>query len=185
MKKEYPLLPIPGWEGLYATRGDQVISLRWGKPLKPGLIGPKRRRYNFVMLYRPGCKPKAMRVHQAVLSSKLGRPIADGMYADHIDNNPLNNLPENLRELSRADNTQAGFDLKRAEGKTSTNHRGVTKYRELYEVKVGIDGIRLYIGHYKDYNTACKMADDAYAGILTPKAQARLEKLKLKKNQSK
>lgn len=182
MKKEYPLLPIPGWEGLYATRGDQVISLRSGKPLKPGLEGPAYLRYYGVLLCRPGCKPKHMRVHRAVLSANLGRPIADFMEVDHIDGNPLNNLPENLRELNRSDNQQAALDRKRAAGKTTTDHRGVYKFGNRYQIKIKND---FYVGYSKDYNTACKMADDAYAGILPSKAQARLEKLKLKKNQSK
>lgn len=182
MKKEYPLLPIPGWEGLYATRGDQVISLRSGKPLKPGLRNPAPHRYYAVILCRPGCKIKCVSVHRAVLSANLGRPIADGMEVCHIDGNPLNNLPENLRELKHSDIVQAALDRKRAAGGTTTYHRGVYKFRNRYQVMIEN---RFYVGYCNDYDTACKMADDAYAGILPAKAQARLDKLKLKKNQSK
>lgn len=181
MNDKYELLPIPGWEGLYATIGDQIISLRTGKHMKPGLAGTKRKQYYSVALSRLGQKPKRMYVHRLVLSSKLGRLIAAGMQVDHIDGNHLNNFPENLRELSNQDNIQAGFDLKRAAGKTSTNHRGVSKHENGYCVYVGIEGISLRVGHYDDYDTACKVADDAFAGILTPKVQARLEKLKNKK----
>lgn len=185
MNNEYPLLPIPGWEDLYATQGDQVISLRSGKPLKPGLTGPASRPYYSVVLCRIGCKPKIMYVHRAVLSANLRRTIAEDMIVNHKDNNQLNNNPNNLRELSNKDNTQSVYDRKRAAGNTGTNHRGVTKHTPGYLVQVGINGVQLYVGKYLDYNTACKIADDAFAGILPPKAQARLEKLKLKKNQSK
>lgn len=174
-------MPIPGYEGLYATQGDKVISLRSGSPLKTGFAGSINRRYLSVSLYLPGSSPKKMLVHRAVLSSKLGRPIAEGMVVDHIDNNSLNNFPENLRELNPAENTQAGYDLMRIAGKTSTLHRGVYKHNNGYSIELRIEEIKLYVGYSTDYDIACKMADDAFAGILPPKAQARLEKLKLKK----
>jgi hypothetical protein len=176
------LLPIPGWEGLYAVRGDQIISLRSGKALKPGLSGSKHRRYYVVNLCRPGYKQKMMLVHRLVLSAKLGRPIAYGKYADHIDNNQFNNFPENLRELTNQENLREGFALKRKAGKTSTDHRGVTFTNGGYRVHFTIDGIDLYLGWYKDYDVACRIQEDAEAGIISHNAQARLEKLKIKKN---
>lgn len=178
---EYPLLPIPGWEGLYATRGDKIISLRSGKELTPELGGPLRRQYYIVNLCRPGCKPKRMYIHRAILSANLGRHIAKGSVVDHIDNNPLNNDPNNLRETTIKKNTQTGYDLKRAVGNTSTNHKGVSRHRAGYQVRVDIDGISLYVGYSTYFDTACRIADDAFAGILTTAAKIRLEKLKEKK----
>jgi len=43
-------------------------------------------------------------MHRVVLERKLGRPIAAGMFCDHIDGNPSNNSRSNLREVTHQQN---------------------------------------------------------------------------------
>lgn len=186
MKKKYELLPLPGWEGLYAVRYDKVISLRSGEPLKPKLSGPKRRQYYEVHLYLPGCKSVSMKVHRAVMSAKLGRELPEGMQVDHIDNNPLNNSPENLRLLTCSDNIQAGYDLKRAAGKTSTEFRGIHKNGNVYfraYAKIPGETKSVCIGQYYrskyDALEARILAEEF--GILTEQAKRELEKRRIER----
>lgn len=44
------------------------------------------------------------RLHRVVFEVFHGRSIKPGYYVDHIDGNPSNNAPENLREASPAEN---------------------------------------------------------------------------------
>jgi len=45
-------------------------------------------------------------LHRIILERVLGRPIAEGKETDHIDQNPLNNRRNNLREVSHQENCQ-------------------------------------------------------------------------------
>jgi len=56
---------------------------------------------------------KNIRMHRVVLERKLGRPIAPGMFCDHIDGNPSNNSRSNLREVT---NQQNDMNRTRAKG---------------------------------------------------------------------
>ena len=99
---------IPGWEGLYevSTQG-RVRSLRSGKIMSPG--GGGQRKYPQLWLCQMPRKEKHY-VHSLVAGAFLGpRPIgADVM---HLDDNPQNNMLENLQYGSRKENLKMGRKL--------------------------------------------------------------------------
>ena len=54
-----------------------------------------------------------MALHRIVYQHFNG-PIPTGLTVDHIDGNQLNNNPENLRLLTRADNTREMWKRRRS-----------------------------------------------------------------------
>ncbi len=65
---------------------------------------------------------------------------------DHIDGNPLNNSPENLREVSQSQNMKA---YQKARG--AVGYRGIyfVKSRSKYQASSYVDGKRKHLGYYE------------------------------------
>jgi len=78
---------------------------------------------------------------------------------DHIDGNPLNNLIENLREATSAQNQH-----NRKKPKTNTSGiKNVSwhKTTKKWEVRIGVDNQRLYLGKFEDLELAELVAIEA------------------------
>lgn len=175
----YEILPLPGWDDLYAVNDDQVISLRTGKPVKPFMCGRNTRPYLRVALYRLGCR-KNIRLNRAVLSAKLGRELLPDMEADHIDNDSLNNHPDNLREVTRRENQQAKCDFMRVAGNTTTEFRGVYKVKNGFIAYAKIPGevkvVRIGWFKYKQDALIARVMSEEF-GIFTEAAEIELERI--------
>lgn len=82
---------------------------------------------------------------------------------DHIDGDGLNNLLENLRDVSQAENTRNA-----AAGNNNTSGRvGVSKLRrtdhwgECWQAYISANGKRISLGLFKSFEDACAARSDA------------------------
>lgn len=79
-------------------------------------------------------------------------PVAEGEEIDHIDHNRTNNRPENLRKVR-------GIDNRRNKSKDTRNTSGVTgvgwhSYHKKWQAKISIDGVRIYLGLFRNIGDA-------------------------------
>lgn len=109
---------VVGYEGLYqvSTRGrvrsvDRVVKDRFIGSERTRLVKGRvlsqceTDRYPFVQLSRGGTSSIG-RVHRLVCEAFHGPPADGSMHAAHIDGNPSNNQPSNLRWATPAENYQ-------------------------------------------------------------------------------
>lgn len=101
---------IPNTNGRYTVSiYGEVHDVKRNVFIKPHLSGVPRRNYPQVTLYikQNGVNvKKTKRVHSLMAETFLGH-VYDGTrktVVDHIDNNPQNNLLENLRVISMREN---------------------------------------------------------------------------------
>lgn len=115
---------IPGYEGLYQasnkgnirsaegkiTSNAQYEVRRWSsRILKPKKFKRKSGFYEYrVELWKDG-KHKTFLVSRLVAMTWCDGYIED-LTVNHIDGNPLNNTPENLEWVTRADNIRKGYE---------------------------------------------------------------------------
>lgn len=82
--------------------------------------------------------------------------LTKGKKIDHIDNNSLNNHPENIRESDVSGNT--------CNSKISKNNTSGTKgllwnkKKEEWEIRIWLNGKNYYFGHFKNKQEAIKVA---------------------------
>lgn len=82
-------------------------------------------------------------------------------YLDHIDNNPLNNNIENLREATPSQNMQN----KKVAINNTSGAKGVTKRldrnKEMWRVRVMVNKKPIHIGYFDDFELAELVAIEA------------------------
>lgn len=106
---------------------------------------------------------KSMYVHRVVYTMVHGEwPDGD---VDHIDGNPQNNHPDNLRLATRSQNL---FNS-RVRSRNSSGRTGVSwaKHVNMWVVRMMIRGKNINFGYHKDYEFACfvrEIAEDKYQG---------------------
>lgn len=113
--------PIPGWPGYLATADGRVVSERLGGPLKAQahyrtghlrvrLYGPNAPEQVDSRAYgarlRRGGRHAKVYVHVAVALAWHGPAPFEGAVVRHLDDDPANNAPWNLRWGSRSENEQ-------------------------------------------------------------------------------
>lgn len=104
------LLPIPGYPGLFASSHGRIWSNRRGgwRKLKTYRNGYKRgdeaRGGYESVATMVGRVRSNLRVHIAVALSWVGPKPGEQYQVDHIDDNHLNNRPENLQWLTAGQN---------------------------------------------------------------------------------
>lgn len=74
---------------------------------------------------------------------------------DHKDGNRLNNQRENLRVATNQQNTQ---NMRKRDG-CSSQYKGVIWHRSGFEVRIGVDGDKKYVGRFTDEVEAAKAYD--------------------------
>jgi len=82
---------------------------------------------------------KLILMHRVVLERKLGRPIAAGMFCDHIDGNRSNNSRSNLREVTHQQN-----HMNRTRAKGYCWDKAVGKWRAY----IHLNGKRIHLGYF-------------------------------------
>lgn len=84
---------------VFGTRGSG------GRPILPRPLAIMKDRCGYLRVrFVWGGRKWRVSLHRAVWMATHGRLIAPGHDIDHIDADPLNNRPENLRPLLRRDN---------------------------------------------------------------------------------
>jgi len=81
---------------------------------------------------------KNIHMHRVVLERKLGRPIAAGMFCDHIDGKRSNNSRSNLREVTKQQNNM------NTRAKGYYWHKAVGKWRAY----IGLNGKTIHLGYF-------------------------------------
>ena len=76
---------------------------------------------------------------------------------DHIDSNKFNNQKSNLRIITRYQNSMNRL----SRINSSSKYIGVTKFKNGYYSNITVDGIRKYIGYYKNEEDAARNRDKA------------------------
>lgn len=97
--KDYPNYSITKDGYVFRTNGPRPKQLKW-------IAASNRRQYYQVGLYQLNGKKRDLKyVHRLVWEAYNG-PIPDKMTIDHIDGNPANNHIDNLRLVTRSDNSK-------------------------------------------------------------------------------
>jgi len=80
-------------------------------------------------------------------------------YIDHIDNNPLNNKIENLRECTLSQNSQN----QKLKSNNTSRIKNVTWHKRVkkWQVQIMINGKNKYFGVYEDLHLAELVATEA------------------------
>lgn len=106
--------PVPSHLGITASSEGRVKMAshvapcpRWGSQLRPEKVlnGEMLNGYRSVSITRQG-KRKRTFVHRLVCEAFHGPALFEGATVDHIDGDRLNNRPENLEWVTRAENTR-------------------------------------------------------------------------------
>ena len=93
-----------------------------------------------------------IRMHREILKPSIG------MEVDHKDGNGLNNQRYNLRSATHAENIR---NQKRRNGTSKFKKVSWHKRNRNWQVKIGINGRRIHLGHFKSEWQAAKAYDDA------------------------
>lgn len=110
-------------------------------------------KYNQGYVIRSKWPNSSYRLHRLIMNA------SKGIYVDHIDGNPLNNLRSNLRLCSNAEN---GRNQKLHKNNTS-GYKGVhwSKLNKKWKVEIKINYKNKFIGLYNTKEDAAKAYNEA------------------------
>ena len=146
---------IPGYERLYQVSDlgrvrsldREVKDSRWGSRRHKGRVlrpSPDTKGYLMVGLSKNG-KTKTQKIHQLVAISFLNhKPCGQKQVVDHIDNNPQNNILDNLQLITQRENAS-----KDKTGGTS-KYVGVYWYKnyQKWKASITINGKIKHVGYF-------------------------------------
>lgn len=95
--------------------------------------------------------------HRIAWAIQNGRDPGD-MQIDHVDGNPRNNAPDNLRLADHSQNMQ---NRQRRPSGSRTGVRGVTVSGNKYMVRVGLGGKSTFHGMFRTLEEARQVAEEA------------------------
>jgi hypothetical protein len=119
-----------------------VRRISSGKVLKPGKSGA-RRCYNFVMLGLGNNRT----IHRLVALTFIPNP-ENKPCVDHKDGNTFNNAVENLRWVTRSENS------KNMKVTNSTGFKGVQAHGKKFRAKIEINGKSTHLGTFETAEAA-------------------------------
>ena len=160
------MVQIKAYPNYGITREGNVISLRTGRPLKPGI---SKDGYARVSLSRDG-KTHTHTIHSLMADAFLG-PRPEGWQVDHLNHNRSDNRLENLEYVTPLENTHRSMPnmigAERPKVLARAYHH-ISPHRGAYRVQVMRGGIK--------YKTICYSLPEAiverdrlYAEIYHPK----------------
>lgn len=89
---------------------------------------------------------------RVILARDLDRPIVDGLRADHVDMNILDNRRSNLREATRSQNKA---NRTKPKGETTSKYKGVRLVKKAYnlsrpwEANIMVQQKQIYLGMFE------------------------------------
>ena len=141
---------VKGYEGLYEVSNfGNIKSLErtnyLGRKVKETILKPAigTNGYRFVILFYDGLR-SCKYIHQLIAMSFLNHvPNGNTIVVDHIDNNPLNNILDNLQLITNRENLSK-------DRKGTSKHIGVhwVKPRKKWKAAISINGKTKYLGLY-------------------------------------
>lgn len=145
---------IKDYSNYSVSNKGNVRNNKTNRTLKFGLSGNSIK-YHRVNLYNSNGM-RGWNVHQLVYQAFNGK-LLNGYVIDHIDNNPLNNLPENLKQITNRENVY----------KYSLN-KGIVwdKNRNKWLVRIKHNNKSNYVGRYSDKNEAIEQHKIAFNNIV-------------------
>jgi hypothetical protein len=151
---------VVGYEGHYQVSDTgNVVSTKFGKskPLKPYKTS---KGYLRCLLSKDGIK-KNYKVHQLVAMSFLNHaPCGMKAVIDHINDDKLDNRPENLRVVSNRENCHTV-----KAGTCSSHFKGVhwDKNKNKWKAQAYLDKKKVHLGYFSDE----EMASERYESFIT------------------
>jgi len=146
MEEEYR--PIKDYSNYAVSNFGNVENVKTGRILKASIDNTTG--YYKVSLYKNKIA-KSYYVHQLVAEAFLDNPD-DKLCVDHIDNNKLNNIINNLRYATHTENNRNA----KLSSKNTSGVKGVSFYQPLnkWNAYIYIDGIRIHLGYYDNIDDA-------------------------------
>ena len=177
MKKIKPLPPIEDLANWFEIKGQDIV---WRQSRFPDLVGKRaghRRPDGYIELYKKGYKMLAHRVAYALANNT----DPGDYFVDHIDGNPSNNSPSNLRVATCSQNLQNSRRLSRH---NKSGKRGVRFVViggvEYWKAEFCVDGKLYFIGAYatKEAAIAAREVAEKFAyGEFSPLATLPAQRL--------
>jgi hypothetical protein len=121
---------------------------------------PELAKYKWLAAWMPSSqayRAETKRHGKNTLMHRLILMAPPGTEVDHKDHNPLNNSRSNLRICTRSENRRNS----RAVRGSKSGYKGIVLHHGVWETRITVDGKRLYLGRFKDPESAAKAWDQA------------------------
>lgn len=134
---------IPGFENYQASSDGRILSKNFARTKKPGILKPCISSHGYeVVSIQSGSVKKQYKVHSLVASAFLGFEIGSSLVIDHINSNPIDNRPSNLRIVTVRQNLSKERTLK------SGLPTGVTLIKGKYVARIRLGKTIKSLGSY-------------------------------------
>lgn len=133
-----------------------ILDIENGQLIRRGLNkGPKRQPTTKTPYRKIDVAGSAYGEHRIIWMLVNGGAIPLGMEVDHIDRNPYNNRPSNLRLVTRTQN-MANTTKRR---NNSTGYKGVSRARNSYAAEIMVGGVKRRLGYFCTAEDAARAYD--------------------------
>lgn len=135
-----------------------LTALKWFAHFHPGYAGGGAFRVARHTLRGLG-RRRTILMHRVILSRMLGRELARGEQADHINCDPLDNRRGNLRLATHAENSRN----RRLRADNASGYKGAYwhKQRQRWQAQVRVDRKLKHLGYFDTAEEAARAYDAA------------------------